>query len=89
VLKRFIASNQVGENLVQIELLSHWNEIFSSVISKHAQPIGIRGNQLLIEVSSSAWLNELMFLKEDLRKRLNKSIGKEIIKGIRFYLKEE
>ncbi len=88
-LKEFIQSKPLGENLSQIELLSGWKEIFPPVICKHAKPIGIRGNELIIMVSSSAWLNELSFLKEELKNRLNEKAGKELIKGIRFYLKED
>ncbi|MEA1913507.1 MAG: DUF721 domain-containing protein [candidate division WOR-3 bacterium] len=89
VLKEFIQSKPLGGNLSQIELLSGWKEIFPPVICKHAKPIGIRGNELIIMVSSSAWLNELSFLKEELKNRLNEKAGKELIKEIRFYLKED
>ena len=89
VLKKFIASNSIGESITQLELLSHWEDILSPVLCKHAKPIGIKGNELIVEVSSSAWLNELSFLKSELKNRLNKEAGRELIKEIRFYLKEE
>lgn len=88
VLKKFIASNSLGESISQVELLTRWEEILSPVVSKHAKPAGIKGNELLVEVSSSAWLNELLFLKEKLKNRLNKEVGRELITEIRFYLKE-
>lgn len=89
VLKKFIASNSIGESIKQLELLAQWEDILSPVLSKHAKPIGIKGNELIVEVSSSAWLNELSFLKDELKNRLNKEVGRELIKEIRFYLKEE
>ncbi len=89
VLKKFIASNSLGESISQIELLTRWEEILSPILSKHAKPSGIREGELLIEVSSSAWMNELLFLKDELKNRLNEAVGRELIKGIRFYLKEE
>jgi len=88
-LKKFIASNSIGESIKQLELLAQWEDILSPVLSKHAKPIGIKGNELIVEVSSSAWLNELSFLKDELKNRLNKEVGRELIKEIRFYLKEE
>lgn len=89
VLKRFLASKPLGDSITQVELLTRWEEILSPVVCKHAKPAGIRGNELLIEVSSSAWLNELMFLKDKLKSRLNEAVGRELIKEIRFYLKED
>jgi predicted nucleic acid-binding Zn ribbon protein len=89
IIKKFLASSSLGKNLTAIELLARWDEILSPVISKHARPVGIREDKLLIEVSSSAWLNELSFLKDKLKSKLNEELGKEVIKEIRFYLKEE
>ncbi len=89
VLKKFIASNSIGESITQLELLSNWEDILSPILSKHAKPVGIKGNELIVEVSSSAWLNELSFLKGEMKNRLNREAGRELIKEIRFYLKEE
>lgn len=88
VLKRYIHSKPLGESLLKIEILNQWDEICPPIIAKHAKPTGLKGKKLSLAVNSSAWLNELSFFKKDLITALNQKAGKEVIKEIRFYLKE-
>jgi len=88
VLKKYIHSKPLGENLLKIEVLSQWDEICPPIIAKHARPIGFKDKKLSLEVNSSAWLNELTFFKKDLINELNRRAEKKVIKEIRFYLKE-
>lgn len=89
VLKKFVQSKPLGENLSQIEILSKWEELFNPPICTHARPCGIKNKRLLIEVSSSAWLNELSFYKEEMKNRINREADKEIINEIYLYLRED
>lgn len=89
VLKKFIKSKPIGKSLAGASVLKEWDNIVSPPINKFARPVGIKDNKLLVEVNSSPWLNELTFLKEDIRTKLNHKIGREVIKDIKFFLKEE
>ncbi len=88
VLKKYIHSKSLGEDLLKIEVLSQWDEICPPIIARHARPIGFKDKKLSLEVNSSAWLNELTFFKKDLINELNRKAEKKVIKEIRFYLKE-
>jgi predicted nucleic acid-binding Zn ribbon protein len=88
VLKKYVHSKPLGESLLKIEVLDQWDKICPPVIAKHARPVGFKDKKLSLAVNSSAWLNELTFFKEDLITALNRKAGKEVIKEIRFYLKE-
>ncbi len=88
VLKKYIHSKPLGDNLLKIEILSQWEKICPPIIAKHSKPTSLNGKNLSLAVNSSAWLNELTFFKKDLITALNQKAGKEVIKEIRFYLKE-
>jgi predicted nucleic acid-binding Zn ribbon protein len=88
VLKKYIHSKPLGESLLKIEILNQWDEICPPLIAKYARPTGLKGKKLSLAVNSSAWLNELSFFKNELIETLNQKAGKEVIKEIRFYLKE-
>jgi len=55
-----------------------------SLSEQNAQPLAFKGKLLLVEVTSSAWLHELQFLKGDIIKNLNDALGKELISEIKF-----
>ncbi len=61
-----------------------WDGVAGDVISENAKPAAFRGGVLVIHVSSSVWLHQLEFLKNDLIKNLNRALDKNLIKQIRF-----
>jgi predicted nucleic acid-binding Zn ribbon protein len=89
VLRKYIQSKPLGENLERIEILTRWEELCPPIIAKYARPTGLKGKKLSLVVNSSAWLNELSFFKKELINTLNQKAGKELIKEIRFHLEEE
>lgn len=61
-----------------------WDTAVGEMIAGNAQPLAFKGKLLLVEVTSSAWLHELQFLKADIINNLNSALGKELIAEIRF-----
>jgi predicted nucleic acid-binding Zn ribbon protein len=63
---------------------SLWDGLVGDVIAAHARPHAIKGRLLLVYVTNSSWLHQLMFLKQDIIKKINKSAEKEILTEIKF-----
>jgi hypothetical protein len=61
-----------------------WNEEVGEAIAARAQPAGYHRGVLSVRVTSHAWMQELQFLKEDIRQRLNARLGREQIRDIYF-----
>ncbi|WP_207680000.1 DUF721 domain-containing protein [Desulfonema magnum] len=61
-----------------------WNNAVGDVIAKDAQPAAFKGKLLLVHVSSSAWIQQLQFLKKDMIIKLNNALGKHLIEDIKF-----
>lgn len=61
-----------------------WEEVVGSAISKNAQPSRIRNRELRVTVSNAIWLQELKFLEEDIRERLNRILGRKAVDRIEF-----
>lgn len=53
------------------------------LVAKRSVPLSFHGGVLLLKSQSTAWQNELTFLKEDLKKRLNLALGEEVVRDIR------
>ena len=63
-------------------LHKQWDEIIGEPISSHTRPDTIRFGTLHVLVDSSAWLQQLTFLKPELMRKVESYIGKGVIKDI-------
>ena len=61
-----------------------WDSIVGEVISKNAKPAAFKGRILLVYVTSSTWVHQLQFLKEEMIARLNEALGKALIDDLKF-----
>ena len=61
-----------------------WEELVGVHISKHARPVWIKNQLLMVYVSSPIWIQELRYKEEEIKTRLNSILGRNAIKEIRF-----
>jgi predicted nucleic acid-binding Zn ribbon protein len=67
-------------------LFLHWDSIVDPTINTHARPLKIVGNVLWLEISNSAWMQQLQFQKLQLLETVNKSLRLSPLTDIRFTL---
>lgn len=65
-----------------------WSEVVGDKIARHTEPLSLRKGVLRITVSDHAWIQQLQFLKEEIRGRLNQRLKKDVIENIFFQLGE-
>ncbi len=53
-------------------------------IAENAQPAAIRGKLLVVNVSSSIWMQQLQFNKKEMLKKINDALGKQLVNEIKF-----
>jgi hypothetical protein len=63
-----------------------WDQTVGETVAQQAQPAFVRGGILFVKCSSSAWMQQLQFMKVTIREELNRLLGKEVIKDIRFQM---
>ncbi len=71
-----------GSQMAQIRYV--WNRIVDPGIRENAQPAAINKTVLLVNVSSSPWLHQLQFLKQDILSRLNDEMSPLILEDMIF-----
>lgn len=76
---------KIEENAV----LKLWPKAVGRKIAVQTQPDGLRGGTLFIKTTSSVWVQQLHFMKEEIRQKLNELAGKDAIKEIRFSVGHE
>ena len=79
-LKRRGMASKLEENA----LLKFWPKAVGPQIASQTQPDCLKGGTLFIKTTSSVWVQQLHFIKDDIRVKLNELSGKEAIKEIRF-----
>ena len=66
------------------KLCGIWNEAVGPIIANDARPKAIKGKELIINVSNSPLLQNLVFMKQDMIDRLNQAVGSEVLSEIKF-----
>jgi hypothetical protein len=78
----FIKGHGIQEGVRLFEIRKNWNNLFTKPLSSHMSPVMLSEAELLINVDSHIWLQELNFYRDDIIKKLS-SYG---VKNVRFRL---
>lgn len=70
--------------LVAGRIFALWTEVVGEAIAERAHPRFLRQGVLFVEVSSSAWANELNLLKPKLLQKLEAKLGKGVVRDLRY-----
>ena len=79
-----VRSLGIEKKVKQNEALIRWSEIVGEQVSQVTKVDKVQDGILLVRVSSSAWRNELIYVKKEILDRIYSSIGEGVIDDIRF-----
>lgn len=66
--------------------LLDWDRLAGEAVAGHARAAYIEHGTLIVEVESPAWMHRLQMQEGELRDRINRHFGEEIVLQIRFRL---
>jgi predicted nucleic acid-binding Zn ribbon protein len=84
ILDDVLKPYQSGPAFELKEVWRLWDETVGKTIAQNARPAAFKGKLLIVHVSSSTWIHQLQFLKNDMIIRLNAGFGKPLIEEIKF-----
>lgn len=61
-----------------------WADTMGNDIAANTRPSAFKGKRLTVNVSNSAWLQHLTFMKNDLIKKINLAMQKELVTDLTF-----
>ena len=61
-----------------------WGKALGETLARHTRPVASHHGHLVIAVRDNAWMQELGFMKEEIKKKLNRALGPGAIKSIKF-----
>ena len=80
MLRKFGIENAIAQN----NALNIWGETVGEKVAKNTEPDRVEHGVMIIKVSSPTWRQELYFQKNEIIKKINNKIGKNVIRDIRF-----
>jgi len=60
-----------------------WEQAVGPEVARRAYPAELRRGRLTVAVENASWMQQLSFLREQLRDTLNQALGQEVVKEIR------
>ena len=83
-LRQVVQRIDPDRRLAVYRLWTFWDEEVGPAVAARAEPAAFRDGVLSVRVAGAAWMQELQFMKEELRQRLNQRLGGEPIRDIYF-----
>ena len=84
ILSASLKKKGLGAKLEENTLMKLWPEAVGEQIASQTQPDRWRAGTLFVKTTSSIWVQQLHFMKEDIRNKLNELAGKTVVREILF-----
>lgn len=68
------------------KLWMKWREVVGDSIADSTEPVGYQRGCLWLWVKNSAWMQQMTFMREDIRATINRKMGVEFVQTLRFTL---
>ena len=73
---------ELGARLKDLVIWESWDQAVGSAIAGRARPLRLVGGVLTVVVASGPWMQQLSFMKAELRDRINTMLGDDRVREI-------
>lgn len=87
-LSGYLNKTGISEAIQRLTAVDDWPRVVGPRISRVTRALEVRGEALVVEVTSSAWLNELAMMKAEILARMNEASKRPPIERIILRLAE-
>jgi predicted nucleic acid-binding Zn ribbon protein len=82
VLRAALERIPTAQRLADHAVWTHWESVVGPTLARHARPERLQRGVLVVAVDGATWMQELQFLKRELRDRLNTRLGRTVVREI-------
>ena len=83
-LKQVMADLGLDKKVEKARIFTEWKNWISEPVNLHTEPVKLKYGKLYVKVENDAWRNELIYQKQSMIERINKKVGRELVKEILF-----
>ena len=84
VLRDMLKNSRLETDTSLIKVWDIWQEAVGDVIAANTRPAAFKGNLLIVNTTSSSWIQQLRFLKPEILQKVNHVLGNVSVKDIKF-----
>ena len=88
ILRKVLKRKNIPHTATDPRLLDLWTRAVGPQIAARTCPEAVKWGELHVRVSSTVWLHQLQFLKEEICEKFNELSGKAEIRGLRLSIGE-
>ena len=78
-MQLFLKKSKLKNGILAVQIEDVWEKMMGKTIAKYTDKIQIVRGTLFISTNESTLRNTLMFQKEDIIKRVNETLGEQVI----------
>lgn len=68
------------------KLWMKWRDVVGDTIADSTEPVGYSRGCLWLWVKNSSWMQQMVFMREDIRATINRKMGVDFVQTLRFTL---
>lgn len=84
VLDRLVDQMGIRGELREAEIVEHWAALAGPEVNAYTDSVWLRGRRLFVKITSAARRQQLHLNRSDWRRRLNQTLGDDLIDEIVF-----
>ena len=85
LLLNYFKANGKEDKYLAAKIINHWGDIVGKAVANNTKEIFIEQTKLYIKIESSVLRHELNYMKNDLKKKINKFLGINFISELVIY----
>ena len=85
LLNQFLRDEGLETPLMEYRIMQEWPTVAGKVISRYTGELYIKNEVLHVQIKSPALRQNLSMMQTELTKKLNDSVGRNVITSIRFF----
>ncbi len=79
-LEQMFSDYRISRKVDEARVVSAWTQVAGKLIARHTEKIYVKDQALYVKADNAALKHELSYHKTDLIRKLNKAVGKEVVK---------
>ena len=89
IITKMLKDSKLSFNPEDAKIWKVWDKAVGSNIAKYARPVWIKDGCLRVGVTDPIWLQELGYMRNEIKEKLNQELGRNGVEKIEFRLKVE
>jgi len=84
VIQDMLKNHRLGTDTSLVRVWDVWEDAVGEAIAANTRPAAFKGDLLIVNATSSSWLQQLRFLKAEIIQKINHALGDVPVKDIKF-----